>query len=235
MKETKNRSNHITGGRKNRRQRILMQRRLMLAGILLAVAVAVVLMVCYFLGVFDHSAKVSTLTLREDGTVMCEEVTDFDADYYDKSELKHFAQEEIAAYNEEYGSQAVKLKKLKVKDGSVYMRTEYADWTHYSRFNGVDMFLGTVAEAQEAGFDFSDSFVKVKDGAKGDSVSAEKILEDGSRQILVIRENITVALEKKIRYLSDESTTVTDAEHVTISQADGNEDATSLTYIIYEK
>ena len=76
--------------------------------------------------------------------------------------------------------------------------------------------------------------MSVTDGAKGDSVGTDQVLADTEKNVLILRENITVTVEGTILYVSDESTTVESGDTVSIAKADGNEDATTLPYIIYE-
>jgi hypothetical protein len=52
--------------------------------------------------------------------------------------------------------------------------------------------------------------------------------------VVILKENIGVTVDGTILYVSDSNTTLVDESTVSIAQADGNEDATQLTYIIYE-
>ena len=229
------RQTHGYGGdRKSRREQIIRRRRMLLVGAVALLVIVIVVIVCLVTGVFENRAEKSTLTLEEDGTVVCEEVTDFGADYYDGSELRSYAREQIRAYNDANGADSVNLERVAVGDGEAYMRTRYQSPEDYRQFTGYEMFQGTIAQAQEAGYTFADTFVSVTDGAKGDSVGTDQVLADTEKNVLILRENITVTVEGTILYVSDESTTVESGDTVSIAQADGNEDATTLTYIIYE-
>ena len=94
--------------------------------------------------------------------------------------------------------------------------------------------MGTIEEALEQGFDFSDAFVSVTDGVKGASVEPLDITSQKDLKIAVVKENINVTVDGKILYVSDSCTTMVDEDPVAISQPDGNQDATQLTYIIYQ-
>ena len=232
---TGSRQTHGYGGdRKSRREQIIRRRRMFLAGAIAVLVIVVVLIVCLVSGVFEKRAEKSTLRLEADGAVVCEEVTEFGADYYDGAELKSYAREQVKAYNDANGADSVKLERVAVGDGEAYMRTRYQSPEDYRQFTGYEMFQGTIAQAQEAGYTFADTFVSVADGAKGDSVGTDQVLADTEKNVLILRENITVTVEGTILYVSDESTTVESGDTVSIAQADGNEDATTLTYIIYD-
>ena len=205
-----------------------------LVGAAAVLVIVIVVIVCLVTGVFEKRAEKSILTLEDDGTIVCEEVTEFEADYYDGSELQSYAREQVAVYNDANGADRVRLERVAVGDGDAYMRTRYQSPEDYRQFTGYEIFQGTIAQAQEAGYTFSDTFVGVENGAKGDSVGSDQVLSDTEKKVLILRENITVTVEGTVLYVSDESTTVESGDTVSIAQADGNEDATTLTYIIYE-
>ena len=232
--QQKSAGNRPAGHHRSRREQIMRRRRALIIAAAAVAVIAIVVIACLVTGVFEDRAEKSTLTIREDGTVICEEVTTFDADYYDTSELRDYAREQVDAYNEENENGRVTLQRVAVKDGKAYMRIAYASAEDYQKFTGYELFVGNIAQAQEAGYTFQDSFVSVADGEKSDSAAAEDIVADTGQKVLILRENITVKLDGDIRYLSDESTTLEGADTVSITQVDGNEDATSLTYVIYQ-
>ena len=52
-------------------------------------------------------------------------------------------------------------------------------------------------------------------------------------QVAIIKENVTVVVPGTITYISNANVDLVEADTVTISQADGNEDASDLVYVIY--
>lgn len=212
----------------------MLKRRIIFGGGILVAAIAVILIVCFLTGMFDKGAEISTLTIQNDGTIVSEEVETLGEDYYAKGELKSFVKKEIKEYNSQAGTKAVKLQKLSVKGDNAYLKTGYKTAGDYQAFTGYELFSGTLEEAQKAGYDLSDTFMAVKDGAKGDGVDRETVLKDKKAKVVAIRENITVKVAGKILYVSGQDTEMTAEDTVTISQTDGNQDATDLTYIIYK-
>ena len=216
-----------------RRNRAVRNRIIALCVIAFALIAAIVLLVCKLTGVFDKTAEMSTLTLTEDGKIICEEVTSFDEDFYNKGELKKFIKSEIDKYNKDAGDGKVKLDSIKVSGKTAYAKTTYASYKDYAAFTGIELYVGKVKNAKKS-YDFGDAFVTVKEGVKGTSVETLDITSQSKLKVLVVKENITVVVPGEIQYVSDGATTMVDKNTVTITQPDGNEDATQLTYILYK-
>lgn len=220
-------------GAKKRKE--IVRNRMILLGVLIVLAVAlIVFAVCRLTGAFDGIPENSILSVDEKGEVVCEEVTDFNESFYSKGALKSYIKKEIGTYNDENGSGSVKLDKLKVKGKKAYAKMSYTSPKVYSAFTGYDLYQGTVKKALEAGYDFADAFVAVKDGEKKDSAKTLDIVSQPKLKVIVIRENIEVQVDGKILYVSDSNTTMVDESTVAIAQIDGNNDATQLTYIVYK-
>ncbi|MDD6193791.1 MAG: hypothetical protein PUB19_02695 [Lachnospiraceae bacterium] len=216
-----------------KRNKAVRNRVIALCVIAVALIAAIAVLVCKLTGVFDKATEMSTLTLTEDGKVICEEVTSFDEDFYDKGDLKKFVKSEIAKYNDKAGSGKVKLDSLKVSGKTAYAKTTYASYKDYRDFTGIELYVGKVQNAKKT-YDFADAFVTVKEGVKGTSVETLDITSQPKLKVLVVKENITVVVPGEVIYVSDGATTMVDKNTVTIAQPDGNEDATQLTYILYE-
>jgi hypothetical protein len=220
--------------RQKQRTNIVRRRLMVLAVVIVVAVVAIVLLICKGLGIFDKIPEASALTVGSDGTVICEEVSDFDEDFYDKSSLKTYIKKEIATFNESFGSGSVKLDKVNVKGTTAYVKVTYVSPAAYVGFTGYELYQGTIADALEAGYDFSDAFVSVSEGEKQDQAKTLDITAQPELKVVILKENIGVTVDGTILYVSDSNTTLVDESTVSIAQADGNEDATQLTYIIYE-
>lgn len=237
MSEKRNRrpssTKERTKKRQTKRSRAMRSRFVLLAVLCAVVLAGLGLLLCKVLGVFDQMPQSSTLTLKEDGKVICQEVTSFDEDFYSKKELKSFMKAEIKAYNQKNGKGKITLDTVRTKGDTIYVKTTYKTVEDYSAFTGIEMAAGTMKQMKKS-YDFEDAFVTVKDGKKGDSAKTVDITSQSKLNALVIRENITVVMDKKVVYVSDSATEMVDAKTVKIAQPDGNEDATQLTYIIYK-
>lgn len=217
---------------KARNQKIVQHRIAILIAVIILVIAAIVAVV-KFSGWFDKIPDQSTLTISDDGKVICEELTDF-AEDYSRSELKTYMKEEIKEYNDTNGKDSVKLDKIKFYSDLAHAKTTYASAEDYSKFTGYGLYTGTIKSAVKQGFDFSDAFVSVTDGEKGTSVDTLDITSQKKLKVAIIKENINVTVDGIILYVSDACTTMVDKSTVSIEQPDGNEDATQLTYIIYK-
>ncbi len=220
--------------KKPTRKDIIRRRKMLLAALIVVVILVIAAVVCIVTGVFDKKAQVSTLSFQKDGTIISEEVSSFDKDYYAKGELKSYTKDAIKEYTTEHGAKTIKYKKMSVSDDSAYLKLIYASAEDYGQFTGYGLYQGTIKEAQEAGLTFEDAFVAVKDGKKLDITPAEDVVANGDYKVIAIKQNVTVTVDGTICYVSDACTRVNDKNSVTISQPDGNEDATQLTYIIYK-
>lgn len=216
-----------------RRKQILRRRRIALGLIIAAVVVIIALIVCAATGVFSKGADCSTLTLKSNGKVVFEELTSFEEDYYSKRELKRYIKDTIREYNQTSDG-SVRFKKLKVKKERAYAKYVFSDYETYGEFTGQTIFSGTVAEAMGSDYDFLDIFAKVEDKAKTKEASLEQVTKHNDYKVLIVRGNMNVRVPGEIIYVSDSCTEVVDDNQITIAQADGNDDATVITYIIYK-
>ena len=203
------------------RQRQLRRIRLLSSGVVVVIAVFIVLAVG---GAFEKRAEVSTMTLKG-SEITYEEVAPIgDMDF---DELKDFVRSETD------DAAGVKLIRISKKGDTAYVRTRYDDISVYSEFTGYEGFMGTVAEADRAGYDFDTAFTQVSDGKADGSVKGEAVKKEDDLKVLIIRENGRFVVDGDIAYVSTESTSVVDGSTVDITQSEGEEDATVLSYIVY--
>lgn len=139
------------------------------AGQLLAVltAASVLLSGCEKL----KDVTTTSVYVSKNGVVTEAIVEDYSKDDdYTEDELKVFVEDDIKKFTEERGdADSVKLEKCQIKEDKVEIRMEYGDYQSYADYHGAEFFAGTLDEAEEAGYDFSASFVD----SKGNEVSVE--------------------------------------------------------------
>ena len=218
--------------RQKQRKKVMRNRLVALIVICVAVVALIVFGVCKLTGILDKMPETSTISLESDGKVIYQEVTSFGEDFYSKNELKSFMKDAIKEYNDKNGNK-VKLDTVKVKGDVAYAKTTYSSVKDYSEFTGIEMAAGKMKQIKK-NYEFDEAFVAVKDGKKGSTAKAVDITSQSKLKVLVIKENVTVHVDGTILYVSDAATNMVDAGTVSISQPDGNEDATQLTYIIYK-
>lgn len=150
----------------------------------------------------------TTICIDEDGTVTHKIVEPFEKDYYNVDALSSMVEEEIREYNEEKGSEAVKLISAEeITDENENVRKAlvtitYASAEDYQEFNGKLLFYGTVAQAIDAGYDVNVSLKSIKDETK--QIGREEIEAMGSSYMVIYEEDAQISLTKQILYTNPE-------------------------------
>ena len=169
----------------------------------------------------------SSVSLLKDGAVKATIVEDFDKSYYDKDELQQMILEEVVSYNRQLGEDAVSVDKVSVENGVARVEMTYADSTAYAAFNGGAFFLGSVTDAQEAGYDLTKVFVSATDQLV--TAGMTDILEMRDARILITDMKDPVVLDGKAVYVS--GNVKTDKKCKTVSFDEASEE---MAYIIYK-
>ena len=222
--ETRKKYNRQNRLKKQRlaRQRQLMKLRLIFSGIVVVIALVILL---FIRGTFEKKAEVSTMTVTGQ-TITYEEVAPIGG--FDFSELKSFVREETKDMD------GVHLIRIAKKGDDAYVRTRYDDISVYSDFTGYEGFLGTVSDATRAGYDFDTAFSKVEDGKIAGTAKKKEVTENKDKKVLIIRENSRFSVDGDIIFVSTENMNMIDKHTVEVTQGEGDEDATVLSYIVYE-
>ncbi|MDD6482412.1 MAG: hypothetical protein PUF65_09160 [Lachnospiraceae bacterium] len=184
--------------------------------------VATVLTVVLCLGVLfgcgaSYTADESTVFILKNGKVVSTDVDDFDENTYDQEDLKQYIKSTIDTYNEENGKGLVELKDLTVKDGKATLTISYASAADYRKFNDIELFTGSVAQALAAGYSFDGDFASVKDG-KIAACDAKEFMEDADYKVAVIRGNLNVKVKGTIAYVSVQNTKYVDKQTIAIGE-----------------
>jgi len=170
-------------------------------------------------GKVPDNVDVPTIAVDENGGVTSYLVESFDKEYYDITELTSMAISEAAEYNtgKQNGTEVpVIVEKIEeLKDGSekIVVTYKYDSTDTFSDFNHSILFYGTVQEAVDAGYDFDDSLVGVKDG---NIISMEQILADTGKHVVITQEKVKIYCPEKVAYISQGA----------VYESDGSVDAT---------
>lgn len=105
-----------------------------------------------------RKADKTTLFVASDLTAVCTVIDSLDKEYYDTDELKEYIDSEIQKYNYGILTEAVSLIDLTVTEDCVRLILKYSSAKHYTVFNQETLFIGTIAEAMEEGYDFNTAF-----------------------------------------------------------------------------
>lgn len=120
----------------------------------------------------------NTLELKKDGSIIEYTVEDFSASYYDADELKSFVDAEVDAYLAENDG-TIRVSRNEVEDQTAYLTVRYDSAQTYTDFNGTECFVGSIVQAQAAGYDFDLDFIAAgaeetdSDSSGGDDAAEE--------------------------------------------------------------
>jgi hypothetical protein len=149
----------------------------------------------------SYKADESTVFVLKDGKIVSTDVENFDEKTYDKDGLKEYVKNEIDTYNEKNGKGSVSLKKLDTGEKKATLTIAYRTAEDYQKFNDMELYTGSVAEALAAGYSFDGSFASVKNG-KIKACESSAFLDDSSCKVVVIRGNTNVKVKGTICYVS---------------------------------
>ena len=168
--------------------------------------------------------SVPAISVTGQGKVTAYIVEDFDKDYYDLAELGTMVEDELSKFNESRksaeGEEAVVMVSLTESVSSITLLgetsqaikepeakevpkavlvLEFRDITCYREYFGKDLFYGTVAQAQEAGYDLDVELTTVKDGA---TIGKNEIFGMGNSHILIVQDDVRIFCPGKARYVT---------------------------------
>ncbi len=132
----------------------------------------------------------TVISIDKDGGITTTMVEKFEASYYQQAELQDMILSEAAAYNAGNGEGSIGVEKIQVENGLVNVIMNFADMECYADYKEVVFFVGTIAEAQEKGFDLNITCHEVDDESK--TVSKDQIVEMEKVYILITDEPVGV-------------------------------------------
>ena len=165
----------------------------------------------------SYKADESTVFVRKDGKIVSTDVEDFDEKTYDKDGLEKYVKNEISAYNDKNGKGSVSLKKLEFADNKATLTIAYNTASDYEKFNDMELFTGSIAEALAQGYAFDGEFASVS-GGKITPCKSSDFINDSGYQVVIIRGNTNVKVKGKIAYVSTENTGYVDEQTIAIKE-----------------
>lgn len=210
----RNRSGHAghsgssSSQRRRKKEREARRRMIVLAAAAAAIAVGVVLAVWAVLsGTSATDFTSSTAEFFRDGSIRITSIESFDQDYYDEDELK----ETITDALNEYGK-GVSRDSLNVSDGAATLVLTYDSAEDYVSFNDTDLFIGTVSEAEEAGYDFQSIMSAVSQEDTSKILNQATLDQLPDNEVIILCEKVDVVTYKSILYATS-NLGVTDETH----------------------
>ena len=193
----------------------IMTKRKRIEGILLSAC----LLLFFLTGCGEGSLQKGTnLELEKSGGVLVTYIEEFPSDYYDLDELIRMNEEEVAAYNEEVGRDAVEIVSTQADGEIVTLSMHYERLDDYGNMNGGRMFHGTVAQGKNAGYDLNGTYTEVKTGELVATMDWENLAE---HHLIVAKGpdagyTATIHTYKKIVYATTNVNVAEDGKSATI-------------------
>lgn len=169
-----------------------------------------------------YNVSDSTIFVEKKGAIVATDVQTFDASKYSEEDLEKFVDEQIDAYNDKAGDDVISLKSLEVEEGVCTLVIKYDSYEHFAKFNGYEIFVGSVAEALAAGYTFDDvAFASVKDETATECDKSSFMDSDEEYKVVIFKnEPYSVHTYGDVQFVSTEHTKIVDEN--TISFALGN-------------
>lgn len=213
--------NKETTRTRKRASRAARQKRKMImiggAGIALILVIVLVAVLVSSCGTDYAKAETNTIYVLKNGKIISTDVESFDEDTYDKDELKSYMKEVIDTYNSEIGNNSLKQKSFDVEDDKATLVLEYADATVYEKVNSIELFTGSIKEAQDAGYLFDCEFAELADG-KAVTANAEDFIKGEDYKVVIVKSNTKVVVPGEICFVSTENIAKVEDEWVLIKE-----------------
>lgn len=186
--------------------------------------------------------EVSSVSIDKDGKVAHQIVGSFDQNYYDMDGLGTMASDRVAEYCADNGADSVMLESVEEEGGSILIKINYATDKDYREFNHRDLFVGTLTQAREQGYEL-DSIAFIS--ADGKPMEVGYIEDHDQTQIIIIgtkpQEELVVNTYGKVLYINQSATSDLDVAfagkkgvHITHPNVEDGPDGNTLSYIVFE-
>ena len=178
--------------------------------LILAAAAFVLRTAARALGPKDYA--VPTAEFRRDGSIRVTSVESFEEDYYDAAELKSQIKEAVASYNEANGNGLVRQSDFSAAEGMAKVVLTYASAADYQSFNNMAIFVGTVQEAQEGGYDLTPLLSSVSQEDSSRILNEDTLAQLSDNRVILWMEQTDVVVPEDILYVTS-NLSVTDPTH----------------------
>lgn len=158
----------------------------MMVGVLAALALSMT--ACAQEEVSVEEELTNSLSVLEDGSIESVIVEDFKESYYNVDDLNKMIQETIAVYRKEDPDSTITLETCEKVDQKVKVVLKYNNAEAYSGYNSESLFVGTVQEAYEEGYDLNVALTGTdKEATK---IARQELLGMGENHILIMENTI---------------------------------------------
>lgn len=178
--------------------------------------IAIIATILFFVLKTDYTdVDTNTVFILKNGKIVSTDIEAFDEKSYDKEKLGDYVQQVIDTYNSENGEDMLKQNSYEVEENKATLVLEYANSDVYEDINGVELFTGTIQEANEAGYSFTGAFAKMVDG-KAIAATADEFVNEEGYKVVIIKSNTKVVLPGDVCFVSTENISKVGEDYVVI-------------------
>lgn len=216
---TKETTKKTTRKRKQLSKGARQKRKLLIAGgLAIVLLILIVLLAVYVFGscgIDYEKADMNTVYVLKNGKIVSTDIEAFDEKTYNKEKLEAYIDDVVDTYNKENGEDSLKKKYYMVENDIATVVLEYANADIYEAVNAVEIFSGTIKEAQKAGYTFDTGFAKMVEG-KAVTATADDFVGGEDYKVLIIKSNTKVVLPGEVCYVSTQNISKVGEDYVVI-------------------
>ncbi|MBQ3559675.1 MAG: hypothetical protein IJA07_09205 [Agathobacter sp.] len=200
------------------------KKKLIITGCLAVILLILVLIMAVFVfgscGVDYAETDTNTVFVLEDGKIVSTDIEAFDEKKYNAEKLESYLASIVDTYNKGSEEALLKQNSLTIEENVATLILEYANTDIYEEVNGVEIFTGTIAEAQKAGYTFEDSYAQMKEG-KAVTATADDFIKGEEYKVVIIKSNVKVVVPGEVCFVSTKNVAKVGEDYVLIK--DGSE------------
>ena len=132
-------------------------------------------------------ALMNSVSIAKDGSIESMIVEDFTESYYNVEDLNQMIQSTISDYQKVAPESVISIEACEMVDQKVKVVLKYNDAAAYTGYNSELLFVGTIQEAYEAGYDLNMTLTGTDKEAT--QISRQELLNMGENHIFIM-ENV---------------------------------------------
>ena len=174
-------------------------KKLICSGLLLLTIMAIAGCSKKVININTEDITANTILAKPNGTLQVATVEDFDKEYYKLGELEEFIAEEIKAFNQKAGSEAITIDDVQLKNGKAIMILSYSGMESYASFNEVTAayFNGGVTDIP---LTLPGTLISTKNSSY---ISTDEVLANSKLKVIILTEPYDILVQGDVKYYSD--------------------------------
>lgn len=127
----------------------------------------------------------NSISITKDGSIKSVIVEDFAESYYSVDALKSMIEETITEYGKQASDAEITLEACELADQKIKVVLRYNNADAYSGYNSQTLFVGTVQEAYEEGYDLNMTLTGTD--KEGTQITRKELLNMGENHIVIMK------------------------------------------------